>query len=89
MLVSSNASKDPETSFGDYESTMTTANSPEYELNNGIEMPAVGLGVFHSEHPMQRTRPYSHFWRASELIREATDAVEHGAQGLRGTRAGA
>jgi diketogulonate reductase-like aldo/keto reductase len=28
---------------------MTTAKSPVYELNNGIAMPAVGLGVFHSE----------------------------------------
>jgi diketogulonate reductase-like aldo/keto reductase len=28
---------------------MTTAKSPVYKLNNGIEMPAVGLGVFHSE----------------------------------------
>lgn len=28
---------------------MTTAKSPVYTLNNGIEMPAIGLGVFRSE----------------------------------------
>ena len=28
---------------------MPTAKSPVYRLNNGIEMPALGLGVFHSE----------------------------------------
>jgi diketogulonate reductase-like aldo/keto reductase len=28
---------------------MATAKSPMYKLNNGIEMPALGLGVFHSE----------------------------------------
>jgi len=28
---------------------MKTANSPLYILNNGLEMPAFGLGVFHSE----------------------------------------
>ena len=28
---------------------MATAKSPKYKLNNGIEMPALGLGVFHSE----------------------------------------
>jgi hypothetical protein len=26
---------------------MATAKSPVYKLNNGIEMPALGLGVFH------------------------------------------
>jgi hypothetical protein len=26
---------------------MATAKSPAYKLNNGIEMPALGLGVFH------------------------------------------
>lgn len=28
---------------------MTTAPIPKYKLNNGIDMPALGLGVFHSE----------------------------------------
>ena len=28
---------------------MPTAKSPVYRLNNGIEMPALGLGVFRSE----------------------------------------
>ena len=28
---------------------MATSKSPVYNLNNGIEMPALGLGVFHSE----------------------------------------
>jgi hypothetical protein len=28
---------------------MATANSSVYKLNNGIEMPALGLGVFRSE----------------------------------------
>ena len=28
---------------------MATAKSPVYKLNNGIEMPALGLGVFRSE----------------------------------------
>jgi diketogulonate reductase-like aldo/keto reductase len=28
---------------------MAIAKSPVYKLNNGIEMPALGLGVFHSE----------------------------------------
>jgi len=28
---------------------MTTAKSPLYKLNNGIEMPALGFGVFRSE----------------------------------------
>jgi diketogulonate reductase-like aldo/keto reductase len=31
------------------EMTMVVAKSPEYKLNNGIGMPAFGLGVFHSE----------------------------------------
>ena len=29
--------------------TIATAKGPTYRLNNGIEMPAFGLGVFHSE----------------------------------------
>jgi diketogulonate reductase-like aldo/keto reductase len=29
--------------------TMTKSESPVYKLNNGVEMPAVGLGVFRSE----------------------------------------
>src|ERR1700692_965647 len=29
--------------------TMVTGKSPVYRLNNGIEMPAFGLGVFRSE----------------------------------------
>jgi hypothetical protein len=29
--------------------TMATAKSPVYKLNKGIEMPALGLGVFRSE----------------------------------------
>jgi len=28
---------------------MTTAKSPLYKLNNGIEMPVLGFGVFRSE----------------------------------------
>ena len=28
---------------------MATAKSPVYKLNNGIEMPVLGLGVFRSE----------------------------------------
>ncbi len=31
------------------ESTMTPSKSPVFKLNNGIEMPGFGLGVFRSE----------------------------------------